>query len=81
MIQNPVTYIRQEVFGCKTQEGFAVLLGTTQASVSRWEQSGRVPGHKQPLIKSKAKDLDLTWDDRWFFEAPSSPSQVERVTS
>lgn len=66
---NPVEHIRQNVFGCATQEAFARLLGTTQATVSRWEASGRIPGHKQALVRDKAGELALLWDDRWFFEA------------
>lgn len=72
MNANPVTHIRQQVFGCRTQEGFAVVLGTTQASVSRWERWGRIPGHKQSLVRSKAVELNLPWDDRLFFEAPAT---------
>lgn len=67
---NPVTRIRQTIFHCATQEAFAVLLGTTQATVSRWEQWGRIPGHRQSLIRGKAETMSLAWDDRWFFEVP-----------
>lgn len=67
---NPVLHIRRQVFGCETQKAFADLVGTSQASVSRWELWGRIPGHKQPVIKEAAAKSGLPWDDRWFFTAP-----------
>lgn len=67
---NPVTHIRRQVFGCETQEAFAAVIGTTQATVSRWERWGRIPGHKQPVIRDAAAKSGFPWDDRWFFTAP-----------
>lgn len=72
MIRNPVVFIRETVFGCKTQHEFATLLGTTQASVSRWEGAGFVPGRHQHVVRQKAGELNLKWDDRWFFAVPDA---------
>ena len=72
---NPVTHIRETVFGCKTQGEFALILGTSQATVSRWEEAQRVPGHRQAEIREKALERGA-WDDRWFFTAPE-PSAPE----
>ena len=69
---NPAEHIRTKVFGCSTQDEFGLLLGVTQATISRWEAWGRIPGHRQALVKAKAKERDLPWDDRWFFEAPQA---------
>jgi hypothetical protein len=69
---NPVTYIRQKVFGCETQEAFADILGTTQASVSRWERDERIPGHRQSLVRDKARERGLDWRDEYFFEVPAA---------
>ncbi len=75
MNENPVTFIRESVFGCATQDQFAGLLGTTQASISRWEAAGRIPGLKQELIRDKARERGIAWDDRYFFSSPpTSPS-------
>ena len=75
---NPVTHIRKEVFGCETQGDFAAILGVTQATVSRWEASGRVPGHKQDLVRECAKARGA-WDDRWFF-SPAAPSDLREAS-
>jgi len=64
---NPVVHIRTAVFGCKTQDAFAELLGTTQPTVSRWETWGRIPGHRQGLVREAARKRGISWDDRWFF--------------
>ena len=69
---NPALYIRQQVFGCQTQDAFAQLLGASQAAISRWEKDGRVPGRWQDLVRRKANELRLEWDDRWFFSVPSA---------
>lgn len=69
--KNPVVHIRESVFGCATQDAWAELLGTTQATVSRWETAGRIPGPKQELIREKARRRRIEWDDRWFFAVPA----------
>lgn len=77
VMTNPVTYIRCQVFACGTQQAFAEMIGTTQASVSRWERVGRIPGHKQLLIRDAASQRQLGWDDRWFFLVPA-PKRKKR---
>lgn len=72
---NPALFIRTKVFGCESQQAYADLIGVSQASVSRWEQCGRVPGHRQGRIREKAHELSLTWDDRYFFEVPKDQDQ------
>ena len=74
---NVVTFIRTKVFGCETQSAFADALGTTQASVSRWEAKGHIPGPMQPVIRSKAMARG-EWCDSWFFEAPDEAFHAER---
>lgn len=69
---NPVTYIRLHVFDCKSQRAFAEVVGVSQVTISRWENWGRIPGHKQSAVRAAAVSRDLPWDDRWFFEAPQT---------
>lgn len=73
---SPALFIRREVFGCETQDAFAAKIGVTQATVSRWETEGRISRVGQDRIRASAKTLGVIWDDRWFFDAPSSPSEV-----
>lgn len=70
-VMNPVKHIRECVFR-QTQSQFAVTCGTTQATISRWEDAGRVPSHKQLAVRDAAKLLELNWDDRWFFQVPTA---------
>lgn len=71
-VMQPITHIRKNVFGL-TQAAFAEVAGTTQATVSRWE-NGEFEPNRDDLerIRSAALDRDLPWDDRLFFEAPAS---------
>jgi hypothetical protein len=75
---NPVVYIRRDLFGCASQDYFAILLGTTQATVSRWERWRRVPGHRQEQVRAAARERGLAWDDRFFFEVPSAAAAPVR---
>lgn len=68
---NPAIHIRTRVFKCASQDEFAVIFGTTQASVSRWERDGRIPAHKQEAVRQAARDRKITWDDSWFFDVPA----------
>lgn len=67
---NPAKFIRTQVFGCTSQDEFASIFGTTQASVSRWERDGRIPAQKQEAVRSEALVRKLDWQDSWFFVVP-----------
>jgi DNA-binding transcriptional regulator YiaG len=69
-IMHPITYIRKHIFSV-TQDAFAEIAGTTQASVSRWE-SGRLYPNQGELarIRRAARERGIPWNDRWFFELP-----------
>lgn len=73
----PITHIRKNVFGL-TQAAFAEVAGTTQATVSRWE-NGEFEPNRDDLerIRSAARERQLAWDDSLFFEAP----EPERAAS
>ena len=67
---NPIHKIRREVFGVSQAE-FGEIAGTTQASVSRWENAEQEPGlEEMARIREAARARDIEWDDRWFFEGP-----------
>lgn len=67
---NPIRHIRKTVFKVN-QYDFAGLAGVTQATVSRWETGELALGHEHmTAIRLAARDRDLDWDDRLFFEAP-----------
>lgn len=67
---HPITHIRSKVFGL-TQAAFAEVAGTTQPTVSRWENGEFEPNRDEMArIREAAIERDLPWDDRLFFEAP-----------
>jgi DNA-binding transcriptional regulator YiaG len=67
---DPIVYIRKNLFRV-TQDEFAAIARTTQATVSRWE-SGRLHPDRgeMELIRSEAGERGIPWNDRWFFEVP-----------
>ena len=66
----PIEHIRRAVFHVSQSE-FAEISGTTQSSVSRWEQGLQEPSHSEmDRIRTAAADRGIRWDDRWFFEPP-----------
>lgn len=68
-VMTPVKHIRTAVLNM-TQIQLAKALGTTQASVSRWETEGVFPPWAQPKVRTLApKDR---WSDTLFFEVPQS---------
>jgi transcriptional regulator with XRE-family HTH domain len=64
----PISHIRSEVFRL-TQQEFADLAGSTQATVSRWEKGELSPtaGHLS-RIREAAIAKGIEWNDLWFFE-------------
>lgn len=68
----PIEHIRIEVFKASQVE-FAAIAGTTQASVSRWENGIQEPDlEEMARIRDEARKRGLAWEDRWFFEIPES---------
>ena len=67
----PIAHIRQTVFEGISQTAFGEIAGTTQATVSRWENDELNPNSEQMRrIRSAAVERGKPWDDRWFFEVP-----------
>ena len=72
MTMRPIEHIRRNVFK-SSQTAFADVAGTTQATVSRWENGELEPGREEMArIRNKAIEAG-EWDDRWFFEVPAAP--------
>jgi transcriptional regulator with XRE-family HTH domain len=65
-------FIREDVFGVKTQKAFGELLGYDQATISRFESGARrLNVEAQHRIRAAAKKRRINWNDTWFFEAPT----------
>lgn len=72
MRMTPIEHIRKNVLKL-SQSAFADLAGTTQPTVSRWENGSLEPNREEMArIREKAVEIGA-WDDRWFFEAPPQP--------
>ena len=70
----PIEHIRRFVFDV-SQSAFAEIAGTTQPSVSRWEQGLQEPDlSEMERIRQAALKRRLSWDDRLFFEIPKRDS-------
>jgi transcriptional regulator with XRE-family HTH domain len=70
MKTRPIEHIRRIVFDV-SQAAFAEIAGTTQPSVSRWEQGLQEPDRTEmEKIRQAALKRGLVWDDRLFFEIP-----------
>ena len=71
-LMRPIEHIRRSTFKV-SQTAFGEIAGTTQASVSRWEQGTQEPSQREmERIRNEAVFLGLEWDDRWFFETPTT---------
>ena len=68
---NALRHIRKHVFHV-TQTEFAELAGVAQATVSRWENGVAPSLDEMQVIRLAAAARGLEWDDRWFFEVPST---------
>jgi len=76
----PIEHIRKSVFKM-TQAAFADAVGVTQATVSRWD-NGMEPGRDDlEQIRKVARERDLEWDDRLFFEVPEGADHQLRQAS
>jgi transcriptional regulator with XRE-family HTH domain len=70
----PIKHIRRFTFKV-SQTAFGEIAGTTQASVSRWEQGTQEPSqYEMERIRNEAAFRGIEWDDRWFFETPTEAS-------
>ena len=67
---SPCQFIREHVFGIETQQKFAELLDCSQPKISRYENGIPISTRMQQLIRDKAKEKGITWDNNWFFEVP-----------
>jgi transcriptional regulator with XRE-family HTH domain len=73
----PLEYIRKLIFKA-SQSAFGEIAGTTQASVSRWENGELEPGHSEMArIRAAANERGIDWDDRLFFELPTALELTE----
>ena len=66
----PARFIREHVFGLKTQDEFARLLGYQQATISRFETGQPLSTKAQERIRRLARCRQVKWDNNWFFEVP-----------
>lgn len=66
---NPIRFIRTRLFRLSQSE-FAILIGRTQASVSRWESGGPFTNEDMAAIRLAAGQRAIEWSDRYFFELP-----------
>lgn len=71
---NTISHIRKNVLKL-TQADLAAVVGTNQATVSRWEKGELYPDLSQMnAIRDEVRRKRVKWDDRWFFEAPKAVS-------
>jgi transcriptional regulator with XRE-family HTH domain len=80
-IDKPIERIRKEVFGV-SQVAFAEIAGTTQGSVSRWENGDQKPDlTEMDSIRKHAHEMGIARDDRWFFELPQPATDFHNIES
>lgn len=69
---NPLLHIRKNVFAASQAE-MARIAGVWQGTWSKYERGEFAPGGDAlERIRNEAIRRKLDWNDRWFFEAPSS---------
>jgi transcriptional regulator with XRE-family HTH domain len=64
-------FIRETIFGVRTQREFGELLDYSQSRISRLE-NGIEPMSREWMerVRALAKSRGVEWDDKWFFEVP-----------
>lgn len=67
---NPARHVRERVFGAPTQEAFGLMLGYSQAQISRFEEMGRFSARAQERVRRLATARRIAWDNNLFFEVP-----------
>lgn len=66
---NPIRHIRCEIFRV-TQDEFAEILETSQATISRWEAGITNPSLRHlRRLRAEAIQRKLKWDDQLLFSA------------
>lgn len=70
----PAVYIREHVFGFRTQEEFAAALNYEQPQISRWENGAPFSSKAQERIQALARERGIAWDNNWFFEVSQKPT-------
>ncbi|WP_127524647.1 helix-turn-helix transcriptional regulator [Mesorhizobium sp. Z1-4] len=73
-LMSAIRHIRTEVFKLKQAE-FAVAIGVSQSTVSRWEKGVAPSLTEMQAIRSAAVERGYDWNDALFFEAP--PASIE----
>lgn len=66
----PAQYIRETVFGVRTQSEFAELLGYEQPTISRFERGMRISAEAQQRIRDLARVRGINFDSNWFWAVP-----------
>jgi transcriptional regulator with XRE-family HTH domain len=72
-------YLRKVVFKM-SQQDFAAICKTTQATVSRWERCEGEPGRIElGLLRKEAQKRKLPWDDRWLLDHRLTEKQRREI--
>lgn len=76
---HPLQAVRKNVFDL-SQESFAKALGVNQSTVSRWENGTLEPSRSEMEgIRGLARQRNVKWDDRWFFDAALIPDKAKKA--
>lgn len=76
-ITNQMKHIRVNIFKM-TLKQFSPLIGASVTAISGWERGIGNPNQRHMMaIRRLAKDKDIPWDDRSFFEIIEPASTEE----